>query len=521
MNSVNLDATTSVRPSEKRNFFTSFFNKKLFLLLNMSINVLTENNKTFYCIFDQPRDVILPSGRRCSYEYDASERLNKIRLPGNAGLISVETQTGFFGRVRSALKLPGISEPYVTFWSGNGQLLQVRPPGLVGISVFRYLPNGKLKFVASGSSLTEFGYHNEGWLTRVDHETDFFTMKWTETKPPEDGITGHSITERRITFDSKSGFASAKFVYSYGSSGNLVSVAGRIGGQTLPTHFIRNSLSLILSGEGISKDIGQFFTHVHNLNETTISDGVATYMRSDTTESLHISGREVYSAQYTRDSCGRIEGVLVKVVRVDSELRQVLKYKYDEDGQLEVGSVDGAEFRYAYDDNGNILSSEFSGSADRISFEYNNVGQLSRIKGQRNFYEYDLLGRVVADRNRNRISYESGDLISGVEVASEKGLKVTYFYDHLGRLSGRKDTADNSTQYFYGYPDKPYLVSHVYSSRAGRLTTLIYDDTDQLLFADVEQRRYYVVCDASGSPTNFMTPTGKIVSLMANRDNAN
>jgi hypothetical protein len=44
---------------------------------------------------------------------------------------------------------------------------------------------------------------------------------------------------------------------------------------------------------------------------------------------------------------------------------------------------------------------------------------------------------------------------------------VSYFYDHLGRLCGRKDTAENSTQYFYAYPEKPYLVSHVYSSRAG------------------------------------------------------
>jgi hypothetical protein len=43
------------------------------------------------------------------------------------------------------------------------------------------------------------------------------------------------------------------------------------------------------------------------------------------------------------------------------------------------------------------------------------------------------------------------------------------------------------------------------------VTTLLYDDTDRLMFADVEQRRYYVVSDRVGSPTLFLTPTGKIV----------
>ncbi len=31
------------------------------------------------------------------------------------------------------------------------------------------------------------------------------------------------------------------------------------------------------------------------------------------------------------------------------------------------------------------------------------------------------------------------------------------------------------------------------------------------MFADVDQRRYYVVSDRSGSPWLFLTPTGKIV----------
>lgn len=467
----------------------------------------------------QPRDIILPSGRRYSYEYDNSEGLAKIKLPANGGIISVELQTGFFGKVRFSHKLPGFNEPHVTYWSGDGRLLQVRPPvpGVGGITVYRYTPDGKIKFAASGSFHTEFAYHPEGWLTRVDHETDLFSMKQTELRVTQEtsGDRSQVLTERRLTFDPKSGFASAKYTYSYGSGLNLVSISGRIGGQTLPSHFIRHSLSLILSSEGVTKDIGQFYVHVHNLNETTISDGVATYARSDSTESLLISGRELYRATYGLDGCGRLDTVQLKIVRAESELQQVLKYTYDEDGQLEVAGIDRAEYRYAYDDNGNLLSADFTGSSstspERSSFEYNSFGRLARQKGQRFFYEFDPLGRVVVDRHRNRLGYEIGDLLSTVDVALEKGLRVTYYYDHLGRLTGRKDTADNSTQYFYAFPDRPYLVSHVFSSRAGRLTSLVYDDQDRLMFADVDQRRYYVVSDRSGSPWLFLTPTGKIV----------
>ena len=378
-------------------------------------------------------------------------------------------QTGFFGRVKMSQKLPGFTEPYVTYWSGEGRLLQIRPPtsGIGGITVYRYTPDGRLRYAASASFHTEFAYHREGWLTRVDHESDLYSLKMTDLRQTHD--QGHILSEQRLTFDAKSGFASAKFNYVYGSGLNLISISGRIGGQTLPNHFLRHSLSLILSNEGVSKDIGQFYMHVHNLNETTISDGVATYSRSESTESLLISGRELYKADYSMDPCGRVESVRIKVVRAESENLQELKYIYDDDGQLEVASMDRAEFRYAYDDNGNLLSSDLSGSlTERSSFEYNNFGRISRQKGQRFFHEYDSLGRVVVDRHRNRLSYETGDRLSTVDVALEKGLRVTYFYDHLGRLCGRKDTAENSTQYFYALPDKPYLVSHVYTSRAGK-----------------------------------------------------
>ena len=48
-----------------------------------------------------------------------------------------------------------------------------------------------------------------------------------------------------------------------------------------------------------------------------------------------------------------------------------------------------------------------------------------------------------------------------------------------------QDTLGNSTQFFYADPARPSLVSHVFWPKRGALTSLLYDDLDRLIFADV------------------------------------
>jgi hypothetical protein len=50
---------------------------------------------------------------------------------------------------------------------------------------------------------------------------------------------------------------------------------------------------------------------------------VATYASSDSSESLHISGRELYHAQYSTDGCGRLGGAVVRILRSEAEFHQV------------------------------------------------------------------------------------------------------------------------------------------------------------------------------------------------------
>ena len=52
---------------------------------------------------------------------------------------------------------------------------------------------------------------------------------------------------------------------------------------------------------------------------------------------------------------------------------------------------------------------------------------------------------------------------------------------------GRKDSYGNITQYFYTIPDKPFLVSQVYQPRESRITSLVYDHQDKLIFVKINQ----------------------------------
>ena len=82
--------------------------------------------------------------------------------------------------------------------------------------------------------------------------------------------------------------------------------------------------------------------------------------------------------------------------------------------------------------------------------------------------------------------------------------------DHLNRLVAKESSNGTQTQLFYAFPDKPFLVSHVYSPKQGVLQSLIYDDGGQLIYLDYDGEKSYVICDTIGSPILTVSPTGKI-----------
>ena len=488
--------------------------------------------------FFQPEAIQLPSGRKFTYDYDSLGGLRRIELGSletNAHTFSA--QPGF-GATRLYQRLPGFPEPYVTYWNSEGQILELRPPGNQGLKLFKYSAKGTLREIISGSERTRFdGGEEEGeWPLRIEHESleSDFSVKLTElhdtqaiAQDQEEGEEGQRmrpagmmakktgtkivLKERRINFSAKTGFAAAKFLFEFGSTAADTKVSGgRIGAAQLPEFFAHYSWGL--SGKHVRKNLGQFFIQMHNLNETSISDSVATFIRSDNSEKLLINGRWVYKASLLRDSCDqdKLSDVRMHTRRETGEYQKTLKYRYDQDGQLDKVLEDSVkESRFKYDSEGNLVSMSSPLQADKGSLNYDAWGRLVSINEV--LLDYDDLGRILSFPGRKghqrRFVYTAGsDVVSSVQV-SMQGLevRVTYFYDHLSRLVGRKDTLGNSTQFFYALPDQPYLPSHIYLPGTGQLTTLVYDDLGRLMFVDVSGRGcFYVVCDRAGSPLLFV-----------------
>ena len=169
------------------------------------------------------------------------------------------------------------------------------------------------------------------------------------------------------------------------------------------------------------------------------------------------------------DPCGRIETARHQLTKPTNSIpgsswssddsTVIHKYKYDEDGQIIGSNVDrNVESRIEYDSVGNMISYTTTKMLKRVvnkKFEYKDGRLLKHTNNQKYFVEYDTNGRVVVDRKQQHFTYSSGDLLTKVQY---QNLKIFYHYDHLGRMVGRKDSIENSTQYFYAFPNKPYLI---------------------------------------------------------------
>ena len=472
---------------------------------------LTSKMAIFYRFHFQPREVVLPSGKRFSFDYDSVGGLSTIRLPGGH-LISLSLQSGMLGVSKLYLSLPGLTEPYVTYWQNKGQLLQVRTPSGNGNVLYKYASeDGQSKLVktASGDSLTTYDYKG-GRLTGVTHtHHNAFTLKNTYVHALQSQLNRVQILELRIDVDSKSlRLANAKFDYVYDR--NLVNpiVKGRIGGQSLPDYYLHHGWSTTELRNG--PQIGQFVVHPHDLNVTSITDGVASFTHSSHLDVLSIQGRELFRAEWVLDACGKISASHFRMIK-GTEFRQTWKYLYDDDGQLEsAGIIDNTEWRYNYDALGNLVTIATSGitgrSTHQLNFEY--VPNGFQFSGGK--VRYDENGHVTSHIKGMEMRYDSRGHLAKVKLGRNV---IEYFYDHRGRLMSRKNS-ESLTQFFYGYEGKPHLLSHLYKPHEGSLTTLVYGPDDRLIFMAQDAVEYYVVTDRLGSPLLLLTPEGLVVKEM-------
>ncbi|XP_033216143.1 teneurin-a [Belonocnema kinseyi] len=440
--------------------------------------------------------ITLPSDRAFSLQYDDDGGLRHIILPsGTKHSFSCQSSLGF---LRVTYTPPGSSRAYLQHYSHDGNLLQTVFPGDGARIVYRYHTSGQLAEVVHGDGKSEMRYTDSGLPSEVIHSERDVEYKWDYQ------YNAGLLVEERIDFGAKTGLSNAKFTFDYDSNFRLISVQGRIGGQTLPSHIMGYSKKT-----GTLDQIGPFKISKLQSNETTVFDGTAIFSRKtdmrylETQMTVTIHGMEVFRMEFTHDSQGRINQTRTYTRNVGvNTYTNVKNYTWDYDGQL-TGVEAQEPWDFKYDANGNMLSLTYRGNT--IPMEYNSMDRI--IKFGEGLYKYDNRGLVIQNAREERFNYNAKGLL--VRATKRGRFDVRYYYDHLDRLATRKDNYGNVTQFFYNNQQRPYEVSQIYSPRDGKLMSLVYDDRGHLIYAQVYRNKYYITTDQCGTPIMVFNQYGE------------
>lgn len=442
-------------------------------------------------------EIGLASQRKFAISYDENGGLRHVALPsGTKHSFSQQPSIGF---IRATYTPPGSTKPYLQHYSYSGALLQTVFPGEGAHIVYRYNSADQLSEIVHGDGRSEFGYNSvTGLPGTVSHSERDLEYRW------DFEYSNGLLTEERIDFTAKTGLSNAKFTYEYDTNFRLISIQGRIGGQNLPAQTYA-----YCDRTGKPNQIGPFKVNHPRRNQTQVFDGTASFTRTvdgrflETQTSVTIHRMEVFRMEFAHDVHGRISQTRTYTRNVGvNTYTNVKNYTWDCDGQL-IGLEAQEPWGFRYDDNGNLLSLTYRGNT--IPMEYNALDRI--IKFGDGGYKYDARGLVAQNARDERFLYNTKGLL--VRATKRGRFDVRYYYDHLNRLTTRKDNFGNVTQFFYTNQERQNEVSQIYSPRDGKLMSLVYDDRGHLVYAQVYRHKYYIATDQCGTPIMVFNQYGE------------
>lgn len=473
-----------------------------------------------------PSFVTLASGRQYSFETDPSGRLRAVVSPkGFKFEVGRSVVPGYYRHSfcpppAARHDTPSPSRCYLQYSvHGSRPVMRVLPfdsgklvfhydsPLSLSKSFAKDLPDGALvERTVHGSGLVEkwldaaSGRHLRGiwWEGQVE-----FALLFKYTR--HSGLLKQQSQEA-VGLDS----SHMSFTYRYDSALRIRSIQSKLASISLsPLDLAYDPLGNLLS-------FGPFRYLARSPNETVLGDGTGVFVRrvggrgQVVHSSLAVAGKEVFRADYAHNALGLLVQSRTYMRHLGANKVRVENFTYDPDGQL--AEVSGGEqWRFLYDLNGNLVTLLYMGN--RIDLQYDPADRLTGFgKGQadsghsHSAYVVDSRGFVVR-RGEEHLSYNNlGQLTSLRSGRSE----VTYTYDYRGRLVARADNQRNVTQYFYGNPAKPHLVTHLVNSWDGRVASFLYDQSDSVIHARVNNDNYYVVCDHNRSPLLVFDHRGQV-----------
>ena len=499
-----------------------------------------------------PIDVILASGNKYHFEHDSNGRLQAIVTPKNGKHdLNIEIILGYY-RFTYCPPSPPSSSSSSAYINHPEQQQQQQPQRSAILhchqiyfderqrTMMKALPYNHGKIIYNYGVRTSLSKELQRSVDDANQLVDQiifgsgFIERWYDRKSGNDGRgiwrCGNHEFSIVYKYNRNNGLlkhqsyqvgnvhsqSQLTYNYRYDNAARLRTIHAKLGSINLPSQeFSYNPMGQI-------ELINNFRYFERNRNETLLGDGVSLFVRRyDSTRrqirhsSLTIADKEVIRIDYLYDSFNMLIQTRTAMRHLGASKMRLQNYTYDLDGQLV--EVEGREnWRFVYDPNGNLITFLYLGN--RVDIGYDSADRVKNFgKSQDDTsrgtstspYATDMRGFVV-QRGDERLTYNQlGQLLSAIQ---EKRYEIHYGYDYRHRLVMRRDHQNNVTQYFYGNPLKPNLITHAFNNAEGKVLSLIYDDSDDsLIMLRVNNENFYVACDQTNSPLLVLDHRGQVV----------
>ena len=422
-----------------------------------------------------PNKIVMRSGRKYLYSYDENGGLKAITTPkGGKHGFSLEVSLGFYKLVYSPPSDSPLSSYTIYLDSEHRPIMKIFPKES-GKLIYLYNNRTKLKEVVYGSGKIQNVFSKvNGLLTKElwRYEDQEFALTYE--------YNGALLVKQSHHFVSSYLLSNLVFGFQYDNFGRLKALLARVGTVSLPTiDYLYNQRTGRLEG------IGNFRLYDKSPNETFLTDGTAVHSKTfDASHyllqsSLVIAEKEVFRMDLTYNSNGALVQSKTFMRHWGASKVRLQNYTYDGDQQLiEVTGRD--HWKFSYDDNSNLATMQYMGN--RIDILFDSADRITSF-GDTPYFT-DAKGFVV-QRGEERFTFNTlGQLMRAHRTGR---YDVKYMYDTRGRLTVRKDSYGNVTQYFYGDIRRTDLVTHTFNNADGRVTTIIYDDQSVPLMTQVNQ----------------------------------
>jgi RHS repeat-associated protein len=428
------------------------------------------------------------NGQIWRYEYDLADRLVR--------------EVDYDGRVLSYAY--DVCGQLIKRVNGAGQVIELERDRL-----------GQVVQRRSGSAVTTLSYDVQGRIVRavnpdadVEFERDRLGRVVAETINGRTLAAGYDATGRRIARRTPSGVESR---WQHDAAGRPVSL--HIGGRTI--EFEHDAAGREITRRFQQATLTQDWDPASRLVSQTVR-GARSASPGDATQLLQ---ERTYS--YRAD--GFVTGI-------DDRLTGRRRYDLDRGGRVTAVTGTGWSERYAYDPAGNVLDAVRPEMLASGRGEHSTNGRReftgSRVSRAGNrHYEFDAQGRITLRRQKLlsggsrswHYSWDAEDRLTA--VTTPDGVHWRYRYDALGRrvAKQRLDADQRVVEQVDFCWDGVRLAEQSVTGPGGGTTTWDWEPEGfrplvQLSAESVDERFYAIITDLIGTPTDFVTGTGEVLS---------